>query len=141
MLIVYIINIGLVSIAVMIHYEMLYRMSALIPFLTIKHRFRVIFGVIGALVAHVVEISVFSIGYYLMIRSGNFGTLIGEYTHSFSDCFYYSFVTYTSLGLGDISPTGDIRFTTGLESLTGLVLITWTASFMFIEMQRFWKIK
>lgn len=138
MLTVYLINIGLVSIAVLIHYEMLYRMSALIPHLTIKHRFRVVFGVIGALIAHVIEISMFSIGYYLMIRAGNFGTLTGEFSNTFSDCFYYSFVTYTSLGLGDISPTGDIRFTTGLESLTGLVLITWTASFMFIEMQRFW---
>jgi hypothetical protein len=27
---------------------------------------------------------------------------------------------------------------TGLESLTGLVLITWTASFLYYEMQRYW---
>jgi len=32
-----------------------------------------------------------------------------------------------------------LDFLTGLETLTGLVLITWTASFMFIEMQKFWK--
>ncbi|NIQ12844.1 MAG: two pore domain potassium channel family protein, partial [Candidatus Dadabacteria bacterium] len=50
--------------------------------------------------------------------------------------------TYTSLGMGDIYPLGrPIRFLTGLESLTGLVLITWTASFLFIEMQRFWNNK
>jgi hypothetical protein len=30
---------------------------------------------------------------------------------------------------------------TGIESLTGLVLITWTASFLFVEMQRFWDSK
>jgi hypothetical protein len=40
--------------------------------------------------------------------------------------------------LGDIQPHGDLRFLTGIESLTGLVLITWTASFLFVEMQRFW---
>ena len=54
------------------------------------------------------------------------------------NCGYYSFVTYTTLGFGDIIPVGDIRFLTGLESLTGLVLITWTASFMFFEMQKYW---
>ncbi|MGD8933935.1 MAG: two pore domain potassium channel family protein, partial [Gammaproteobacteria bacterium] len=26
----------------------------------------------------------------------------------------------------------------GMESLTGLLLITWTASFLYYEMQRYW---
>jgi hypothetical protein len=30
-----------------------------------------------------------------------------------------------------------VRFPTGTEALTGLVLITWSASFTFIEMQPF----
>ncbi len=74
-----------------------------------------------------------------MIKSEYFGTLNGEFTLSLLDCTYFSFVSYSSLGLGDIYPTGWLRFLTGLETLTGLVLITWTASFMFIEMQKFWK--
>jgi hypothetical protein len=28
---------------------------------------------------------------------------------------------------------------TGTEALTGFLLITWSASFTFLEMQRFWK--
>ena len=36
-----------------------------------------------------------------------------------SDCGYYSFVTYTTLGFGDIIPHGPIRFLTGMEALTG----------------------
>jgi hypothetical protein len=31
-----------------------------------------------------------------------------------------------------------LRFLVGLESLTGLVLITWSASFLFFELQRHW---
>jgi len=54
------------------------------------------------------------------------------------DCVYFSFTTFTTVGFGDIQPTGDLRFLTGIESLTGLVLITWTASFLFVEMQKFW---
>ncbi|EGG99066.1 Protein yfbU [gamma proteobacterium IMCC2047] len=54
------------------------------------------------------------------------------------DCGYHSFVTYTSLGFGDIIPTGYLRFITGIEALAGLVLIAWTASFVYVEMRRFW---
>jgi hypothetical protein len=42
------------------------------------------------------------------------------------------------MGFGDIHPVGLIRFLSGLEGLTGIVLITWSASFMYIEMQKFW---
>ncbi|RZA02340.1 MAG: two pore domain potassium channel family protein, partial [Moraxellaceae bacterium] len=46
---------------------------------------------------------------------------------------------FTTLGLGDITPVGAIRFLAGTEALTGFVLVTWSASFTFVEMQRFWK--
>ena len=48
---------------------------------------------------------------------------------------------HTTIGFGDISPVGDIKYLTGLQALTGLVLITWTASFLFLEMQKYWKRK
>ncbi len=38
-----------------------------------------------------------------------------------------------------IALAGAIRFMTGMEALTGFVLITWSASFTFLEMQKFWK--
>jgi len=47
---------------------------------------------------------------------------------------------FTTLGFGDVIPYGAIRFMTGMEALTGLVLITWSASFAFIEMQRHWRL-
>ncbi len=134
-----IINIVLVSLAVLIHYEMLFRLSRIIPRLKMRHRFRVVIGIFGSLLAHIIEIWIFAIGYYLMIHSGKFGTLTGNISHTILDCAYFSFVTYTSLGIGDIVPEGNIRFVTGLEALTGLVLITWSASFLFIEMQKFWR--
>lgn len=55
------------------------------------------------------------------------------------DLVYYSSVVYTTLGLGDLIPAGAIRFMTGVEALSGFVLITWSASFTFLEMQKFWK--
>jgi hypothetical protein len=32
-----------------------------------------------------------------------------------------------------------MRHLTGVEALTGMVLITWTASFLYLEMQRNWE--
>ena len=134
----WVINGTLVVVAILIHYEMLRLLSILIPRWPLQHRVKVVSGLLGALTAHVIEIWMFGVGYYLLVEIGEFGVLSGNYTHSLLDSVYYSFVAYTSLGLGDITPTGYLRFLTGLETLTGLVLVTWTASFMFIEMQKFW---
>jgi len=126
----------------MIHYEMLYRLSRLMPTLVIKHRFRLVVGIFGALMAHIAEIWMFAFGYYFLIRFTSLGSLIAfdsrEPIEGIMNCIYYSFVTYTTLGFGDVIPTGSLRFLTGLEALTGLVLITWTASFMYFEMQKYW---
>lgn len=131
----------LVTGAVLIHYEMLYRLSTLMPRKATKHRHHVLAGVLGALCAHVIEVWLFAFGYYFMVSSGNFGTLEGNFNNTLLDCSYFSFTAYSTLGVGDIEPMGHIRFLVGLESLTGLVLITWTASFMFVEMQKFWSNK
>lgn len=44
----------------------------------------------------------------------------------------------TTVGYGDMIPLGPIRFLYGTQALVGFVLITWSASFAFIEMQRNW---
>ena len=141
MIAAFILNSILVAIAVLIHFEVLNQLTVLIPKISIRHRLRVLIGVFGALLAHVVEVWIFAFGYYFMIHQSGFGTLEGNFNKSLMDCSYFSFVSYTTLGFGDIVATGDIRFLAGLEALTGLVLITWTASFMFIEMQKQWKDK
>ena len=102
------------------------------------HRFRIVAGVLGAMLAHSIEIWIFALAYYFMHGHGHFGDLIGNFTGSLLDCAYFSFTVFTTLGFGDIEPTGPLRFMAGLESLTGLLLIAWTASFLFYEMQRFW---
>jgi hypothetical protein len=35
-------------------------------------------------------------------------------------------------------PVGPIRFLTGMEAVVGLTLITWSASFTFLKMQKYW---
>lgn len=127
-----------VAVVVLLHYECLHYLTVLMPKLRIKYRFRLVLGVFGALVAHVVEVLIFGYTYYYMHNHENLGYLEGRFVLGASDCIYFSFTTYTTLGYGDIEPFGGIRYLAGVESLAGLVLITWTASFLFIEMQRYW---
>lgn len=138
MIYVFLVNSLVVAIAVIVHYEFLYRVTLIIPKLKIKHRYRILFGVFSALVAHAFEIWIFATAYYFMNRADGWGKLSGNFTGSLMDCAYFSFTVFTTLGFGDIEPTGDLRYLTGIESLTGLVLITWSASFLFFEMQKHW---
>ena len=136
---VYFVNIVVITAAVLIHYEFLYRVTALLPRLRIRHRLRILAIVLIALTAHSAEVWVFGIAFYLMHASEGWGHLQGNFDATLMDCIYFSFTTYTTLGTGDIEPFGDLRYLTGLESLTGLVLITWTASFIYLEMTRYWE--
>lgn len=133
------VNSLVIIIVVVIHYEFLSRFSSLAPQIAVNPRFRIVLGVGAALIAHVVEIWVFAGTYYLLIQQGTFGTLEGNFDGTLLTCCYFSFTSYTTLGFGDIYPSGHLRFLTGLESLTGLVLITWSASFLFLEMQSHWR--
>jgi hypothetical protein len=74
-----------------------------------------------------------------MLADGRFGSLVGNVEHGISDFFYYSAITYTSLGFGDIAPQGSLRILAAVEAITGLVLIAWTASFAFVAMQSLWE--
>lgn len=138
MLYTIVINSIIVSLCVVLHYEVLYQLAKKLPKITLLPKYRVLFGVFVILITHVVEIWLFALGYYSMIHWGQFGSLVGNFDQSLLDCTYYSFTSYTTLGLGDIAPSGYLRFLTGLEALTGLVLITWSASFLFLEMQKYW---
>jgi ion channel len=135
---VFLINSLVVILSVIVHYEFLFRLTLHIPNMKISHRYRIVFGVMIAILAHAAEIWIFAFAYYFMSQIEDWGRLTGSFNGSLMDCAYFSFTVFTTLGFGDIQPSGHLRFTTGIESLTGLVLITWTASFLYFEMQRHW---
>ena len=135
------INAALVLFAIFLHYEVLYHLARqLADRLHLPRRFRVLLSVCVIFMTHVAEIWVFALGYYYTLNMPGMGKLIGEnLAHGgLMDCAYLSFVTFTTVGYGDLVVHGYARYLTGLEALTGLVLVTWSASFLFIEMQRYW---
>lgn len=97
-----------------------------------------ILTVLVLFVVHLIEAAIFALAYKLVfqIHPTNAGQLIGDYDGSFGDTLYFSLSVYTTVGFGDIAPRGPVRLLVGIEALAGLVLITWSASFTFLMMQR-----
>jgi hypothetical protein len=84
------------------------------------------------------EICLFAAGFFIMHEHLGLGSVKGEFNGSPLDYFYFSATTYSTLGVGDLFPVGVIRLVTGVEALTGFVLIGWSASFTYLTMERSW---
>lgn len=93
---------------------------------------------LGIFAVHLVEIMIYALGYYVAANILDIGVLEGERAAGLLGHFYASAVIYTSLGLGDVLPNGHLRFVVGVETLNGLLLIAWSASFLFAAMGQFW---
>ena len=57
----------------------------------------------------------------------------------FSDALYFSSVTYTTLGFGDIVLTGNWRLACGIEAINGVLLFGWSTALLFVLVQRLWR--
>lgn len=129
-----------VGACVLMHYEGLLLLSRSLARMTSYAHRRVLRGIFGVLLLHVVEIWVFGLVLFALVQAVPLsGSIHGIPPGSILDHVYFSAVTYSTVGFGDVTPDGPIRFLTGTEALTGFVLITWSASFTYLEMERYWK--
>ncbi len=139
LLIAMVLAVVMVSVCVMVHYEALRLASIFMPKLTMRPRRRILFLIGAAFAAHSIEVWICAILFYGLAWVG-LGGLAGQSGHTFHDFLYYSTVSYTSLGLGDVYPTGVLRMLTGVEALLGLAMIAWTGSFTYLAMEKFWSL-
>ena len=135
-----ILNLVLVVICVLIHYEILRLVSSAMSEMHVRPRQRLLVVISGAFVAHLLEICLFAGTYMLMQYQFNMGGIEGVNAGAWEDFFYFSASSYTTLGMGDISPTGEMRSMVAIESLAGLVLIGWSTSFTYLSMRDFWNL-
>lgn len=100
---------------------------------------RMMLVVLAIFAGHTITIFLYAIGYWLLVLQWKVGGFAGpEPLAGFMDCLYFSAITYTSLGFGDLYPTHDIRMVSGFQALNGLLLIGWSATFTYLTMQRLW---
>ena len=130
-------SIALVSMCITVHYEALRGLEKLSQKLKL-HRWMVLITMYGLLMAHVIEIWIFGVGYMFAERWLNIG-LVTSVTDDWFDYIYYSAMVYTTVGFGGLVPDGPIRMITSTEALIGLAMITWSASFSYLQMQRIWR--
>ena len=138
MLIVILACVLLIATTTVIHYEALRGLSRRLPVLRIPNRSKLLVVMFTAFVAHALEIAVYGGSLFVLVGEFGVGKLAGTLGFSFINCLYFSAETYTSLGFGDLVPFGPVRLVAGTETLNGLLLIGWTASYTYIAMERFW---
>ena len=129
---------SLVTLAVLTHYECLRLISHFISGGDGIPRHKLLFVLFGALAAHIVEIAIFAVGYWFADVTLHVGNFAGIYVLHATDYFYFSAEAYTSLGVGNLYPVGDLRLLAGMETLNGLLLIGWSTSYTFLAMTRYW---
>lgn len=122
-----------------VHYEVLRGLNFGLPRLRGPSRTKLLAVILAAFVAHATEIALYGGALYILVQWLHAGRLAGVAGFSLVNCMYFSAETYTSLGFGDLTPTGPLRLLAGVETLNGLLLIGWSASFTYISMERFWQ--
>lgn len=138
MLITWLFILILAAATILIHLEGLWLLRGLPPYFDDSPRLGVLSVVLMCLVLHVMEISLYCGGFMLADKVFAVGQFNDERNLDLMAYFYYSAITYTAVGYGDILPSGDIRLLAVAELLNGLLLIGWSGAYTFIAMQRLW---
>lgn len=86
--------------------------------------------VVVLIVLHSVQITLWALTYRWILPAGDLG--------DFESALYFSFVTFTTLGYGDITLSEGWRLLSGIEALNGLLLVGWTTALLFAIVQRSW---
>ncbi|GAA0202639.1 potassium channel family protein [Kangiella japonica] len=141
MIVIFSTSLLIISLCVMLHFEALRKIAKISDWLKIRGRYRVTVVVLVGILSHTLHVWLFGLGYYFIVNLNHDNQIVSldGPVSSFLDCVYFSFANYTSLGYGDLVPEGPMRFMAGTEALVGLVFIAWTASFLYLKMEQYWK--
>jgi len=101
------------------HWGSRYAMSALIT------------AAIVLVMLHVLEIIVWAGVYKALVPAGELADL--------ESAVYFSFVTFTTLGYGDITLSEGWRLLSGIQALNGILLVGWSTALMFAVVQKSWQ--
>jgi voltage-gated potassium channel Kch len=82
------------------------------------------------LILNFIESFIWALAYYLLPGINEF--------HTLEKAVYFSLVTFTTLGYGDITISSDNRILAGLEAINGILLIGCSSAIMISLMQQIW---
>lgn len=131
----------LLAATILIHYETLRFTSLRLCNIAVVPRVRIVVVLVAALVSHLIHVVLYAVVFLFVEEYTQLGSIEGPAGYTFSDALYFSITSYTTLGIGDLYPTGAIRLLSGVEALNGLVMVGWTASMTYLAMERFWQLR
>ncbi len=131
-------SVVLVVATILMLYETLRLTSNNLSDLPLPPRPRIIVVVLAVFLGHTGAVWTYALAYWLFAVHLQINSFSGLPVEDFSDCLYFSVVTYTTLGFGDHVPVSHARLIAGVEGLNGLLLIGWSASFTYLAMERYW---
>ena len=133
---------GSVSVLVGLHYEALRLLAGLNAKLRCLPRVFLALTILALMAVHFVEIGMVAI-IYAVVDGGSLGHIVSGSEASFGgrsvDYFYFSATTYSTVGFGDYVPKGPLRLVVASESVCGLMLVAWSASFTYLLMHTQWR--
>jgi len=138
MLFAFMIITGLTVLNVIIHLEGLFFVRRFTRVFLLRPRLGLSLIVLLSIQLHVIEIMTFAAAYFVAEQILGLGSVIGDKVPSFLEYFYFSAETFTALGYGDVTTSGNLRIIAVSEPLVGLTLISWSGAYTFLAMQRFW---
>ncbi|WP_319782635.1 ion channel [Oceanisphaera sp. IT1-181] len=124
----------LIAVCTAIHYGVLRFASQFVT--PSRHPGHCLAVTVAAIVlAHTSEALLYAAGFWIAVHDLQIGDLVSSATSDgkpliFMDYFYFSLVNFTTLGRGDLTPGGHLRFMTAMEAFHGFLLITASGTFV-----------
>ena len=135
MIVATLIGIGLFLIALTLHLGVLRLAKKVSPPGEPPAGLRLTAGSLLVLISHLLVAALFALGFAWAASLG-LGGFEKESSMSVMDYYYFALITGTTVGLGDIYPTEQLRVITGIASLTGFMLISCTAQYVYKTMSK-----
>ena len=79
---------------------------------------------------HIAEVSIWALAYLM---------LPGDQLNSVEEAVYFSMVTFTSLGYGDVVIAAPWRLLSGIQAMSGLLIFGWSTAMLFAVVRKVWE--
>lgn len=125
------------ALCVALFYEVMAHVWMLLPRYEGRPRIQIFITVFGIFLAHTLCIWLFGVSFYTMEHLLHLGKLIGSHNEDLVAYIYFTASTYTTVGFGDLYPSGALRMLSSVAALTGLLLIGWSVAFTYVMTDRY----
>ncbi|WP_297105513.1 ion channel [uncultured Devosia sp.] len=131
-------SVVLLAASVLLHYNVMIWTRSRLSGSGLRRPTGALVGMFALVAAQLIAVLIYALAYFGLGLWGGLGSLAGQIEGGFIDPLYFSLMSYTTLGVGDIYPLGGFRIISGVEALNGFAMIGWTASFAYTLFRDGW---